>query len=137
MTELEVARMAAERLRGGGPEDLGDDLDQELVDLTAGLDEEPEDDPDDDDPAELRPAAVVPAPGAEDPAPAAPLATELVVPEPAAVDEQAEALRFLREYPHRPAAGPDGLLMRWLQARKVVGLDQEPQPVRRRRQRRR
>jgi hypothetical protein len=57
-----------------------------------------------------------------------PPAAELV-----AVDEEAEALRFLREHPRRPPAGPE--LMAWLEARRVVGLDQEPQPMRRRRRR--
>lgn len=99
-----------------------------------------EDDDEDPEPAEVRPAATVGQEYAKE-LPSEPRGTpERVGPEPAAaevvpVDEAAEAWRFLREHPHRPAAGPDGLLMRWLQARKVVGLDQEPQPVRRRRRR--
>lgn len=50
---------------------------------------------------------------------------EELLPVPAAelvpVDEEAEALRFLREHPRRPPAGPE--LMAWLEARKVVGWD--------------
>jgi len=106
--------------------------------------EDPDDDEDPDEapwPAAAAAPAPEPQPVVERPAERAPAASavpELVVPDPAElvpVDGEAEAWQWLRENPHRPPAGPE--LMLWLQARKVVGLDQEPQPARRRRQRRR
>jgi hypothetical protein len=92
-------------------------------------DDDPED-PEDPEPAEIRPAATVGQEYAKE-LPSEPRGT----PEPAAdpVDETAEALRYLRDNPRRPPAGPE--LMAWLQARRVAGLDQEPQPMRRRRRR--
>jgi hypothetical protein len=68
--------------------------------------------------------------GTPEPAPQV-LPAELMDP----AEEQARAWQYLRDYPRRPPPGPE--LMAWLQARRVVGLDGDPQPVPRRRRRRR
>jgi hypothetical protein len=109
LSELEVARAVVERSRAGRPEEDLDGLDLELAELVA---QDPDDDGrDDDDPAEV------------------PVAAE--------EDEIGQAWAWLRSNPRRPPAGPE--LVRWLAARRLVGLDPDPtnsRPGPRRRRRR-
>jgi hypothetical protein len=116
LSELEVARALVER---SGADRVEPVLDAELAEILAEG-EDPDDDDDgsggDDDPAELRPAAEVPDPE---------------------VDEVAQAWQWLRGHQRRPPAGDE--LVRWLDARRLVGLDPDPtngRPGPRRRRRR-
>ena len=124
MSELEVSRAVVERSGADRPDAL-DGLDLELAELVQG--EEPGGDRDG---VPWPPEPLEP----EEPDTIASSYVEGQPEEP--VDDVAEAWAWLREHQRRPAPGED--LVHWLAARRLVGLDPDPNGVpgpRRRRRR--